>query len=627
MTSRISILGSCVLAVFATGSVRSTSSERDLVGHTLHVTARIAGIVVTTDTPPQAVRRAIVSLYGGERALGYHTITDHQGHFEFNALPSGRFELSAAKPSYVTITYGATRPGRPGTPLSIETGQQMTDVRVLLARGGVITGTVRETTGEPIASLDVHLEARGITANRPTTATVTTDDQGVYRFFGLAPGTYLVSARPRPTSGELQPATDEEVERALRELQLRAGVTRVATSGPVPATGVSPAVAPSASVRSYDLVPVYHPSAFASEDAVPVAVRAGEERGAVDVTLRMMSTAVIEGRIDMIEAATTSEIQVTLTRASSSVRPVPRTTSLRSDGTFRFASVPPGRYQLAARAVSHDAVRSSLGSTPSGTTPGPGRPCLFASSDVVISGDDVTGLSLGLRPCLRIAGRLELAADSTLARPANFSGVRVTLQPDTSQGAPVFVPPRVPAELSSDGRFLLGEFGELLPGKYHFTVALPDSEPGRRWWVQSAIADGRDSLDMPLELTEASPPTTQVMITLTDKHTSLSGVLTTPSGRAAVDYTVIVFTTNRDWWRAPFRRVRTARPANSGEYLFQDLPPGEYYLAALTELAPDDWRDPGFLDQIVGASTRIAIGPGEHKVQSFTIGGIGSNRR
>ena len=112
-----------------------------------------------------------------------------------------------------------------------------------------------------------------------------------------------------------------------------------------------------------------------------------------------------------------------------------------------------------------------------------------------------------------------------------------------------------------------------------------------------------------------------LVLTFTDQHASLSGVLEAAARRPATDYTMLVFTTNRDWWRAPFRRVRTARPAASGQFLLQDLPPGEYDLAALTELAPDDWRDPDFLEQVVGAAVRVTVGPGEQKVQSLRIGG------
>ena len=85
---------------------------------------------------------------------------------------------------------------------------------------------------------------------------------------------------------------------------------------------------------------------------------------------------------------------------------------------------------------------------------------------------------------------------------------------------------------------------------------------------------------------------------------------------------VFAFPTNRDWWRTPFRRVRTARPDFKGQYEIQDLPPGEYFLAALTDLAPDDLRDPDFLGSVAPSGIRITIGPGERKVQNIRLTGL-----
>lgn len=174
-----------------------------------------------------------------------------------------------------------------------------------------------------------------------------------------------------------------------------------------------------------------------------------------------------------------------------------------------------------------------------------------------------------------------------------------------------------------DGTFTFGEFGELLPGAYQFSVEVPGSSPGRGYQLQSAVVGGRDILDAPLQISGDSPATTTVVLTLTDQHTSLSGVLETPARQPAVNFTVIAFTTNRSWWSPPFRRIRTARPATDGHFSFQDLPPGEYYLAAVTDWAPDDVRDAEFLSQAVAKAVRVTISEGEQKVQNLRIGGGG----
>src|SRR5262249_40356389 len=112
---------------------------------------------------------------------------------------------------------------------------------------------------------------------------------------------------------------------------------------------------------------------------------------------------------------------------------------------------------------------------------------------------------------------------------------------------------------------------------------------------------------------------TNVVLTFTDRHTSLSGSLVTASGRPAIDYTVIAFTANRDWWRAPFRRVLTSRPATNGAFVLHDLPPGEYFLAALADVGPEEWQDPVLLAQAASVAVRVTIAAGENKIQNLQL--------
>ena len=224
-----------------------------------------------------------------------------------------------------------------------------------------------------------------------------------------------------------------------------------------------------------------------------------------------------------------------------------------------------------------------------------------------------------MRPCLKMAGRVVLNGAGL-----DVSKVQVTLMQLGPPPQPQFTAVRrLPPAIAMDGTFTLGEFGELLPGAYQFAVQVPGATVGRGYHLQSAVVDGRDILDTPLQITGDSPATVNVVLTLTDRHTQLSGVLETTARQPAVSFTVIAFTTNRDWWSPPFRRIRTARPATDGHFSFQDLPPGEYYLAAMTDFGPDDVRDTALLLQAVSTAIRVTIGEGEQKVQNLRIAGGG----
>jgi hypothetical protein len=79
----------------------------------------------------------------------------------------------------------------------------------------VITGTIADARGTPAPNVSVAVV--GVNA---TTVRGVTDDRGVYRVFGLAPGEYVVTALPRVGSGaggrstaigEIAGVTDAEV--------------------------------------------------------------------------------------------------------------------------------------------------------------------------------------------------------------------------------------------------------------------------------------------------------------------------------------------------------------------------------------------------------------------------------
>ena len=580
-----------------------------------HAGARISGVVVTAEPTPVPVRRAIVSLLDESSGAARYAITTDDGTFELRDVPAGRYGVEASRPGFVPIAYGARRPGRPGTPLVVRSDDVVENVRVTLVRGAIITGVVRDASGEPVTGVDVAVRtARTAEGRTDVVATTTTDDQGAYRIFGLQAGSYTVSVRPRSVgSGDVRAPSDAEVDAMLRRLQER---RRFGAVTPNPFASVA---APGESGQVGDVVPVYYPGVFAPEEAAPIAVVAGEERAGVDIPVRIWTMAKIRGRVTSTDGRARGNVLVTLVRAFDSSA-VAATSAVAADGSFRFSGVTPGQYALVARAMSQDTVRASLGLPSSERRDGPAGECAFAYAELAVTGGDVEAPVLALRPCPRILGRIEFRARGDVKPPGSFSGVRVSLVPERSDRSAASLPIRVPPVIGPDGHFVLGEFGDVVPGRYLLSVELPDSESGRGWWLESASADGRDVLDVPLEI-GAETATTTAVFTFTDRRSSLSGTVETAPGAAATDYTVMAFSTNRDWWRPPFRRVRSVRPGTNAEYMIPDLPAGEYYLAVLTDAHPDDLRDAVFLAEIAGMAIRVTVGAAEHKIQNVRIRG------
>jgi hypothetical protein len=111
-----------------------------------------------------------------------------------------------------------------------------------------------------------------------------------------------------------------------------------------------------------------------------------------------------------------------------------------------------------------------------------------------------------------------------------------------------------------------------------------------------------------------------VTIALTDRVTTLSGTLQDAAGRPAPGYFVLAFPVDRRLWTLGADRLRPAvRASTDGRYRVTALLPGEYYVAALTEIPPNGHLDPLLLEQLVPAAIRLTIGVGEEKTQDLRL--------
>jgi len=66
-------------------------------------------------------------------------LTDEPGHFLFNSVPHGSYDLQVSHNGFVNAEYGPKRPGAPGAILTLVPGQRMTDLVFKLARAASIS--------------------------------------------------------------------------------------------------------------------------------------------------------------------------------------------------------------------------------------------------------------------------------------------------------------------------------------------------------------------------------------------------------------------------------------------------------------------------------------------------------
>ena len=135
------------------------------------------------------------------------------------------------------------------------------------------------------------------------------------------------------------------------------------------------------------------------------------------------------------------------------------------------------------------------------------------------------------------------------------------------------------------------------------------------------MVKGQDALEVPFEVLP-NESISDVVITYTDQITDLTGRLIDGKEQPVAGYFVVLIPTNRSAWVPGSRRLRfPARTSPDGRYRVANLPPGEYFMVALTEFDQQDLYDPTFLEQLAAAGFKITLGEGEKKVMDLKVAG------
>jgi hypothetical protein len=550
--------------------------------------ASITGVVVD-DQNQAPLRRATLSLSRTGVDDVRIVATEHDGRFVFDRLPAGSFTLSASKGAYVSMNYGAPKPGMPGSSIVVTTGQAFAATPIALMRGAVITGRLTDRLGQPISPATVRAD-QFVTVNgerrRRSTPGMFSQAQvnahGEYRIYGLMPGDYVVSATASPLSvqGEV---TAEEL----------AWANRPSGSAPPPA-------------RAFTAAPTMFPGTTDASGGVVITLGRGEERSVVDFAVQAVPVARVTGIVLGPDGRPAPNAMVLCTVKNPSLVLPPSGVPISmtaTDGAFACASLAPGQYLLAARHVQDPAARAGLPPTP-GVMP------LWGMAELTVAGRDVSNVSIQVQTGLSLSGQAEFKSVGTASSP-DPSSLQVRLTP-FNPAMPVGI---AVATVRADGTF---QIDGIVPGSYRLTAAFIGLTPtSGNWTLRSAVLSGRDIADGPFDVLQS---TAGLTVTLTDAQTELSGTLTDAAGRPSPPLYVFVFPTDKTLWGSA-RRIQSVRSNDSGSYKIPGLPPGEYYLCALTELDTSLQTEPSYLEQFVSSSIKITLGEGEKKTQSLRIGG------
>jgi hypothetical protein len=539
-------------------------------------TTAVSGVVVdaTTGSP---IAGAVVEISLDGRMIRTDAArpraTDDRGRFLFTRLPAGTLAVRASALGYLSSGFAAEG-WSPVDRFPAGPGEWVSNVRVALARPGVIAGTVLDERSEPVVGVVVGVleRVRVSGAERYMTGrAAVTDDRGQFRIIDLTPGDYLVQVPGSPATVPIDPI-------------------------PTPSPGKPPAPPPDAEGIRRTYPSSFHPGVNAASGARIVSLRSGETREGIDVRLEptraTQLTGIIEGPVEWV-----SGIAVRLVpEAGTGVAAEALETRADSAGGFVFDRVAEGTYTLVAsrrwselargNRLGEPSLRSPIGvdvggmsqdldSGPPGlrlqTSTMSGAHPLIAMEMVVVSGPSMSGLVVRARPLATMRGRVTRDVDSRYPAPALHPAGGLRLDPVDARGelgAPrSTVRPDDPTEeFSIDG---------IHPGRFHLRASYG-------WLIKSATWNGRDFTRVPFDATVTSA-LDDVAVVVTNAGASVTGTVRGPGGSADAGATVVLFPVAQERWTGyglmPVD-VRRASTTADGRFTITGLPAGDYYIAA-----------------------------------------------
>jgi len=418
------------LALFvplASHSIAQTPADAAATGDS-RAGGAITGRVVGEDGRPLANVRVLAVRTGDTRGFAGNARSDEDGRFTLSNLAYGAYLVNAFAPGYVLepdpFDQSFARVYR-------RVGDSLT---LRLVRGGVITGTVTDSSGEPVAGLFVDATrvryADGRAVREGSSGRIwqprPTDDRGIYRIYGLRPGDYIIRAGGK---GSFAPFTP------------------------------------------FDLnAPTYYPSAT-RDTASEVSVQAGQEMGGIDIRYRGEAGHTISGTITgaLPPNFSASYSTVVALKHVSADAPELFFSLVPGNPGFAFDGVADGDYDLLARPAS---TRDDFAAA------SPPR-------RVNVRGRDVTGITLALAPLASVSGQLlfdpakasEDKATCPPARPARAEESIIVARLDDA-GAPAdrslaFFPGTYESAPGEKGEFQLHN---LKAGRYQLLVRLPAAD-------------------------------------------------------------------------------------------------------------------------------------------------------
>ena len=545
MSGVVSVLAQSQPAARSTASPSPTPAEKRSPNEDPPATGSIKGRVVADDGQPVVNATLMAQAVNGQPSIRPAKV-DSEGKFSFDDLPPAGYIVFAVAPGYIDE---AMSTGDPNDWPRHLIGAQL---KIKMIKGGVITGKVTNSKGDPIVGVPVH----AVSLNNPSFSATDflgaggaeSDDRGVYRIYGLRPGQYVVNAGG-------------------------AGQFGLAAS------------------NGFDLdVPTYYPSAT-RDTAIPIVVRSGDETTGIDIKYSGAEghriSGFVLGSINAGASAANGAIAIILAPAGTqSVLSMAIASPIDQRRAFGFNGIGDGEYDLFASFQTGQQNETSM----------------VANKRVTVRGGDVTGVELTLAQLASIAGSIMLdpikPEDKCDQRGSQLIETNFAARRDDPRKSGSQVMTTMLAGFSGTLN-AKGEFSarNLDAGRYRFEIKLPTEA----WYVRA--------ISLPAAVTnqqtsQAAPPSgaskpnpwqgtvtiksgqqvNGVSIIVGQDAASLRGRVTvTPEGTAfPADLHVYLAPADREQANDVLRYSETTIMSD-GSFAFSNIAPGRYFIISRVE--------------------------------------------
>jgi hypothetical protein len=342
--------------------------------------------------------------------------------------------------------------------------------------------------------------------------------------------------------------------------------------------------------------PAFFPGTTNAAHAGKVSVTAGDEHGSIDFLLVRPGTARITGTVLGVGGSPVGSVLVTAETELDVIQQV----RSAPDGTFLLTGLHAGPYRLTA-------TQTGLPVGTAGTTVqalADLAPALWAQHSVDVPYTGGIDVTLSLLPTVTWSG--EIAFDDPRPDPSRRPDATVALTALDHRALPSMAQ-------ASDGTFRIAG---IVPGRYRLEAQV---RADRAWWLKTAEAGGRSLLGGPLVFESDATAVRDARLTLSRARSELSGTLFDRAGQPATDYWVAAFPADRGLWHPGSPRLARTRPATNGEYLFEEIPVGDYLVAVFSDIHPLDWQEASFLASLSAQAVRVHVREGARATQDLRI--------